>query len=273
MKKCKVIAITNQKGGVGKTTTTVNLGVGLANKGKKVLLVDFDPQGDLTTSLGWTKVDEMPLTISNELQKTIQGLEFEKHEAILHNKEGIDVIPSNIELESLEVGLVTTMSREYVLQTFLEKLKTEYDYILIDCRPSLGMLTINALTSADSVIIPVQAQYLPLKGMTQLIDTVNKIKYRINLNLKIEGVLLTIVDSQTRLSKITEETLRNSYGNKLKIFKTTIPKGIKAAEGTAKGESIFMYDKNSKPALAYDCLAKEVLNNDERFKIKSAECR
>lgn len=273
MSKCKVIAITNQKGGVGKTTTALNLGVGLANAGKKVLLVDCDPQGDLTTSLGYKKADEFDITLATQMKKTIQEIPFEKSEGILHHKEGIDIIPSNIELETLEVGLISQMSREYVLQTYLEKLKKDYDYILIDCRPSLGMLTINALTAANSVIIPVQAQYLPLKGMTQFLDTINKLKVRINPKIKIEGVLLTLVDSRTNLSKITENTLRENYGSKLKIFETTIPRGVKAAEGSSKGQSVYTYDPNSKPAIAYKNLTKEVMKNEQRSKFRDSNVR
>ena len=266
MSKCRVIAITNQKGGVGKTTTALNLGVGLANAGKRVLLVDCDPQGDLTTSLGYKKADEFDITLATQMKKTIQEIPFEKSEGILHHKENVDIIPSNIELESVEVGLVTAMSREYVLDNYLNKLKRDYDYILIDCRPSLGMLTINALTASDSVIIPVQAQYLPLKGMTGLLDTISKLKYRINPNLKIEGVLLTIVDERTNLAKITENTLRENYGKSLKVFDTIIPKAVKTAEGTFKGKSIFSYDKSSKSAKAYENLTKEVLANESRNK-------
>ena len=274
MRKCKVITIANQKGGVGKTTTTVNLGIGLANEGKKVLLIDCDPQGDLTTSLGWTKADELQTTLANQMLGIMKNDKLDPQKGILHHKENVDLLPSNIELESIEVGLISVLEREYVLDTYLKSIKNNYDYVLIDCRPSLGMLTINALTAADSVIIPVQAQYLPLKGMTQLVETINKMKVRINPHLKIDGVLLTLVDERTNLSKVTEETLRNTYGSKLKIFKTTIPRGVKAAEGSTKGESVFTYDKSSKPAIAYKNFTKEVLDNERKeIRSRNSECR
>ena len=196
MANCKVIAIANQKGGTGKTTTTVNLGIGLAREGKKVLLVDADPQGDLTTSLGWIVADR----------------EMDSHAGILHHEEGVDLIPSNIELAGLEVMLVNAMSRELTLKNYLNEVKNGYDYVLIDCMPSLGMLTINALAASDSVIVPVQAQYLPAKGMTQLMKTIGKVQRQINPALKVDGVLLTLADMRTNLARVTAESIRQNYG-------------------------------------------------------------
>ena len=201
MPNCKTIAICNLKGGVGKTTTTMNLGIGLAMQGKKVLLVDCDPQGDLTTCLGWQRVDEIPVTLATKMHDVIRDDSTAASSGILHHNEGVDLIPSNTDLEALEMYLVTAMSRENILKSFLSKVKSGYDYVLIDCRPSLGMLTLNALTAADSVVIPVQAQYLPARAMTQLLQTVSKVKSHTNPYLSVDGILLTLVDTGRTLPK------------------------------------------------------------------------
>lgn len=195
----RVIALANQKGGTGKTTTTVNLGIGLARLGKKVLLIDADPQGDLTTCLGWQDQDSLPTTLATVMEKVIRDEPFTTDEGILHHSEGVDLMPANIELSALEMSLVNAMSREFTLRTYVNEAKKHYDVVLIDCMPSLGMITINALAAADSVIIPVQAHYLPAKGMTQLMKTINKVKRQINPALKVDGVLLTLVDGRTNL--------------------------------------------------------------------------
>ena len=251
MTKCKVIALANQKGGTAKTTTTLNLGIGLANQGRKVLLVDADPQGDLTTALGWTNADSLPITLETQMKKILQDEPFVYNEGILHHEEGVDIIPTNIELSGMEISLVNAMSREQTLKLYLSDLKKDYDYILIDCMPSLGMLTINALAAADSVIVPVQAHYLPLKGMTQLMKTIGKVQRQLNPNLKIDGVLLTLADMRTKLARTTEDSLRENYGKYIRIFKTVIPVAIAAAESSAAGQSIYEYDKNGTVAKAY----------------------
>lgn len=267
----KTIAIANQKGGVGKTTTTVNLGIGLVRQGKKVLLIDADAQGNLTDSLGWHDPDKISVSLATIMTRVIQDEPIELNEGILRHKEGIDLLPANIELSAMEVSLVNTMSREIILREYLTNVKDNYDYILIDCMPSLGMITVNALAAADSVIIPVQAHYLPAKGMAQLLQTIKRVQKNINPNLKIEGVLITMVDRRTSLSKDVSYMLRNNYGDKLKIFPTEIPLAVKAAEISAEGKSIYLHDKNGKAARAYETLTKEVLRNGKQCEKHAAD--
>ena len=257
----KVISICNQKGGVGKTTTTVSLGVGLINQGYKVLLIDADPQGDLTTSLGWYNNDDMQHTLASLIGSVIQDKEYDINEAILHHAEGMDVIPSNIDLADMETQLVTTMNREATVKRIIDGIKYDYDYILIDCMPSLGMITVNALTASDTVIIPVQAQFLPAKGMTSLLTTINKVNKHLNPNLEIEGVLITLADRRTNLSKQTANMIRSNFGDHIKVFDVEIPVAVKAAETSAHGASILKYDAKGTVAQAYSELAKEVGSN------------
>ena len=271
MPKCEVIAIANQKGGVGKTTTTFNLGVALAHAGKRVLLVDSDPQGDLTTYMGIHDPDNIPITLSTLMERSIKDEDINSKEAILKHDEGIDLIPSNLELSSMEVSLVNAMSREFTLRNCLSDIKDKYDYVLIDCMPSLGMITINALACADKVIIPVQSEFLAAKGMSHLLNTVLKVRKQINPNLKVGGILLTMVDGRTNLSKDIASELRSTYGTVFKLYDNQIPRGVKAAESSRMGESVLSYDSSSKVAQSYIDFAKEVLDYERKEKTRNSD--
>ena len=237
MKEGKIIAISNQKGGTAKTTSTFSLGVALAKKGQKVLLVDSDPQGDLTTYMGWHNVDEIPITLATLMQDSITDKDVNPKEAILHHSEGVDLIPSNLELSSLEVSLVNAMSREYTMKNVLNGLKKDYDYVLIDCMPNLGMITINALACADKVIIPVQSQFLATKGMGHLLQTVIKVRKKINPNLEVGGILLSLVDERTRLARNIRQELNDTYGMVFKITQGITAKIISIANITFSSKS------------------------------------
>ncbi|WP_353893286.1 AAA family ATPase [Proteinivorax hydrogeniformans] len=251
----KVLAITNQKGGVGKTTTAINLSAFLAKMGKKVLLLDIDPQGNSTSGLGIDK---------HRVKKCIYNVlvdEFPVDAIIIPTAvPNLDVAPATIELAGAEIELVPTVSREVRLRNQLENVKNDYDYTIIDCPPSLGLLTINALTASDSVLVPIQCEYYALEGLSQLINTVNLVQKHLNQQLIFEGALLTMFDPRTNLSAQVVEEVKNFFGDK--VYKTLIPRNVRLSEAPSYGQSIVDYDPKSKGAEVYKALAEEVLANE-----------
>ncbi|MDE6181633.1 MAG: AAA family ATPase [Eubacteriales bacterium] len=253
----KIIAIANQKGGVGKTTTSINLSASLAEMGKKVLVVDSDPQGNTSSGLGIDK---------NEINQTFYELllnnsSFEDVKISIDNFEKLDVLPSNIELSGAEIELINTEKREYILKNILEKIKEEYDYIIIDCPPSLNLLTINALTASNSILVPLQCEYYALEGLSQLIYTINLVQKKLNPSLEIEGVVFTMFDARTNLSLQVVEEVKKHLGKN--VYRSIIPRNVRLSESPSHGLPINLYDKKSKGAEAYMLLAEEVIYNQE----------
>lgn len=255
---CKAIAVANQKGGTGKTATTLSLGVALARRGRRVLLVDTDPQGDLTKSLGWADPDSIATTVATHIEAVIEGADKDPRAGILGHREGVDLMPANIELAGLEMAVFMAMSRERILKTWAEPLRADYDYILFDCAPTLGIIPVNALVAADGVIIPVSAEYLPASGMAGLLKTVGRVRRQINPGLYVEGILVTLYDSRNNLARDVERAIREQYGAALRVFDTVVPRAVSAAESAAAGESVFSYDASGRVAKAFADLAEEV---------------
>ena len=262
MENCKIIAIANQKGGTGKTTTASNLGNALADMGERVLLVDFDPQSNLSMSFGIERPDELAVSMHNILTLVMSGDVLpEKAEYIISGKR-LDIIPSNINLSVTEINLRDELGGERTLAELLDPLRSEYSYIIIDTNPYLGMLTINALAACDEVIIPVSPQLWSATGLTDLLQTILKVKRKINPRIAISGILLTICDERTRLYREAKSLLDEYYGDKMRIFNTHIPSTVKVGEANYASRSIMDFDANSKAAIAYTAFAKEVSGDD-----------
>lgn len=270
MVKTKVISVANQKGGVGKSTSVYCIGAGLVAAGHKALLVDVDPQGDLTKMLGQRKPHELSLTLANKMNDIVAGMDAPVHPEVMHHAEGFDFVPANRTLSAVEVGLVNVMSRETVLQQYLDSVKQDYDYVLLDCRPSLGMLVINALSASDYVLIPVQADYLAAEDMTELIGTVQSIKRQITPKLKVGGVFLTMAN-ETNFRRDIVKSVRENFGRHLSVLQTVIPSTVRLAEISTADKSIFLHEPKGKAADAYRSLVKEVMSIGEKERSRSSD--
>jgi chromosome partitioning protein len=257
----KTIAIASRKGGVGKTTTAVSLATGLAKQGKRVLALDLDPQGSMTVSFGVKEPDKLTATVGSVMTSIIDETDYDRVTGIVHHKEDADVLPANNSLSGVELALVQAMSRESVLRQYISEVKERYDYQIIDCSPNLGLLTLNALAAADSVIIPVCPRFLDAKGLESLLKTIAQIKRQINPNLTIDGILLTMVDRRATFTREVISTIENAYGGNINIFGEHIPRSVRVTEASASGVSIFTQDPNGKVAAAYSAIVKEVLSN------------
>lgn len=258
----RIISVANQKGGVGKTTTSMNMGVGLAKKGKKVLLIDFDPQASLTTAFGFDNPDEINVTMYDLIRLTIEEDELPPKEKFIKVVgENISLIPCNIQLSAAEATLVNTMSREFVLKSIIDQIKDDYDYIIIDTLPSLGMLNINSLVACDTVIIPLSPEFLSAKGLELFLMSIIRVKKKLNSKLKIEGILLTMYRTRTRLAKEVLNMIIEAYGKEIHIFEAKIPLSIKVGEAAMNNKSILDYSPHNGAAQAYKDFVDEVLKN------------
>ena len=252
----------------GKSTTALNLGVGLHNEGKSVLLIDLDPQASLSLSLGVTRPDELQVSLSTVMQRIMNDLSFDYDFGLIHCEEGIDLMPSSIELSGVETTMMNVMSREFILKTYVDQMRSQYDYILIDCTPSLGILPINAFVAADSIIVPSQPRILSTKGLDLLMQSYHKVQRAINPDLRIDGILFTMVDTRTNNDKFIIDTMRQGIGQKINVFRSMIPASVKVSEANLNCQSIFSYDDKCKVAEAYRNLTREVMEIGERTQDK-----
>lgn len=257
----KVIAIAAQKGGVGKSTTCRNLATILAKQGYKVCAIDGDNQASMTDCFGIEQPEKLETTLYHLMMDVIMEKDLPKKEDYIIKREGIDIIPSSIELSAIEINLVSTISREYVLKAIIDQIKDDYDYVLIDCMPSLGLMTVNILAACDSVLIPATPEYLSVKGLELLLRTIFKLKKRINPVITFEGILLTMFDERTNLSKSMIEMIEESYGEHIKVFDTKIPKSVKVGEANLQSKSIVEYMPSNKASIAYQDFTKELISN------------
>lgn len=260
----KVIAVVSQKGGVGKSTTCRNLGNILAKRGYKVLIVDCDNQYSVTDCFGIESPEKLETTLYHLMMDVINDKDLPPKESYIIKREGLDIIPSSMELSAIEINLVSTISREYVLRTILDEIKDEYEFVILDAMPSLGLMTLNVLAACDSVLIPATPEYLSAKGLELLLKTIVKIKRRINSKISFEGILLTMFEERTNLSKKIFEMIKVSYGEHISIFETRIPKSVKVGEANLKSMSISDYMPNNKAAIAYEEFTEELINNDRK---------
>jgi chromosome partitioning protein len=257
----KTIVITNRKGGCGKSFTAASLGVGLARHGKKVLLVDSDNQHSLTVSMGVSEPDKLPVTLATVISDIIAEKDIDPATGIIHHAEGVDLMPANNSLTGIELALAPLIGREAMMRQYIEKVKPLYDYLLIDTAPTLDLLAVNALAAADSAIIPVTPKFLDAKGLELLLKSIAQIRKAVNKNLKIEGILFTMVDKRPNFTKEIISMIEKAYGGEIRIFKDYIPHSIRAVEASATGKSIFEHEPNGRVAAAYDSLVREVLDN------------
>jgi chromosome partitioning protein len=262
MKMSKVIAVASQKGGTAKSTTCRNVATILKYMGYKVLVVDCDNQANLTDCFGIESPDKLDVTLYHLMERIIMDEDLPEKEEYIINREGVDVLPASILLSDIEIKLVSAMSREYILKAIIDEIKEDYDYVLLDAMPSLGLMTLNVLASSDSVLIPATPEYLSAKGLELLLKTIFKIKKRINKKIDFEGILLTMFDERTNLAQEMLEMIEASYGEHIKVFRTKIPKSVKVGEANARSKSIIDYMPTNKAAIAYERFTRELLKKE-----------